>query len=601
MPESVTLILLIISLITLGAILLLLRKYKKNSQIKKIFIIIINLALWWVLLELLQIILHNLFKISNSYDIYFESFASIGKCFMPIFIFLLGLVFARTKVKFNKKYLLLFIVPTLTIILMLTNKYHNLVYENYSIYTYEAILGPYSIIHQIYSYGVLGIGMIFLLYYSIKNSGFFSKQSILIVIGTAIPVITNLLETYSIVKLSVYSTPISFAFAVAFYALAIFKFDFLKVAPIALQRIVDRISDSYIVVNEDNVIIDFNETFLKTFKVSSNDVRNKDLFELFKKHDNFNMISNEATKNTNETVLLQKYFNKINKYFNIEITRIESKGNFLGTLILFKDITQHTIDMKTIKDNQDMLVEKERLASLGQMIGGIAHNLKTPIMSIAGAAEGLSDLIKEYDVSVGDPEVTIDDHHEIAKDMQEWIEKTKTHLSYMSDVITAIKGQAVAFSEQTASGFTIKELINYIDILMKHELKNGLTNLNTRIDIDASTVIKGNINSLVQVINNIISNSIQAYQEKGKSNQDINFTIYKDENTIVFKIEDFAGGLPQKVQDKLFKEMITTKGKNGTGLGLFMSYSNIKAHFSGSMDYETEKGKGTTFYIRIPD
>ena len=601
MPEGVTLILLIISLITLGAILLLLKKYKKNTQIKKIFIIIINLALWWVLLELLQIILHNLFNISNSYDIYFESFASIGKCFMPIFIFLLGLVFAKTKIKFSKKYLLLFIIPTLTIILMLTNKYHNLVYENYSIYTYETVLGPYSIIHQIYSYGILGIGMVFLLYYSIKNSGFFSKQSILIALGTIIPVLINLLETYKIVKLSVYSTPISFAFAVAIYALAIFKFDFLKVAPIALQRIVDRISDSYVVINEDNVIIDFNETFLKTFKVSSNDIRNKDLFELLKGHDNFNMSSNTLLKNTNEVKTLEKYFDKINKYLHIEITRIESKGNFLGTLILFKDITQHTIDMQTIKDNQDMLIEKERLASLGQMIGGIAHNLKTPIMSIAGAAEGLSDLIKEYDSSIGDSDVTEADHHEIAKDMQEWIEKTKTHLSYMSDVITAIKGQAVAFSEQATSGFTIKELLNYIDILMKHELKNGLTNLNTKANIDTSTIVKGNINSLVQVINNIISNAIQAYQEKGKSNEDINFTIYKEDKNIVFKIEDYAGGLPQKVQNKLFKEMITTKGKNGTGLGLFMSYSNIKAHFNGNLEYETEKGKGTTFYISIPN
>ena len=455
-------------------------------------------------------------------------------------------------------------------------------------------------IHNIYSYTLLVIGMIKLLKYAIKNSGFFSKQSFLIAIGISIPIATSVLGSFQLIPMSIYITPISFSIAVLLISFAIFKFDFLKVAPIALQRIVDRISDSYVVVNEDNVIIDFNETFLKTFKVSANAVRNKELFELFKKNDNFSMTTNKLIKDTDDIKTLEKYFANIDKYFHIEITRIESKGNFLGTLILFKDITQHTIDMQTIRDNQDMLVEKERLASLGQMIGGIAHNLKTPIMSIAGAAEGLSDLIKEYDASVGDPEVTVQDHHEIAKDMQEWIEKTKTHLSYMSDVITAIKGQAVAFSEQTASGFTIKELINYIDILMKHELKNGLTNLKTQADIDTSTVVKGNINSLVQVINNIISNAIQAYQEKGKSNQDINFTIYKDRNNIVFKIEDFAGGLPQKVQNKLFKEMITTKGKNGTGLGLFMSYSNIKAHFSGSMDYETEKGKGTTFYISIP-
>ena len=65
-------------------------------------------------------------------------------------------------------------------------------------------------------------------------------------------------------------------------------------------------------------------------------------------------------------------------------------------------------------------------------------------------------------------------------------------------------------------------------------------------------------------------------------------------------IQDFAGGLPKNVEEKMFKEMVTTKGKNGAGLGMFMSYSNIKAHFNGNMKYETKKGEGTTFFIEIP-
>jgi signal transduction histidine kinase len=574
------------------------RNDKNKSQMRNIFIINMLCTLIISVGVLSQWLLSNLFDIDA---IIFENFIYIGTCFLPVSIFFSSLIFIDTKIKFKKSYLLLFIIPILSLIILWTNNFHHLFYVKYSQSFTDTINGPYMLVHTVYSYLLLFIGIIRLLKFSIKNSGFFSKQSLLIILGFIAPLFVNVLGGVAkVIPMTVFATPIAFSISVICFTLAIFKFDFLKVAPIALQKVVDRISDSYIVVNEDNVIIDFNETFLKTFKVSSNDVRNKNLFDMFNKHNNFNIASNKLIKDSDEAIILEEYFDKIDKYFHIEINRIESKGNFLGTLILFKDITQHTIDMQTIRDNQDMLVEKERLASLGQMIGGIAHNLKTPIMSIAGAAEGLTDLIKEYDSSIGDPEVTIEDHHEIAKDMKEWIEKTKTHLSYMSDVITAIKGQAVAFSEQTSSGFTIKELINYVDILMKHELKNGLTNLKTKTDIDTSTVVKGNINSLVQVINNIISNAIQAYQEKGKSNQDINFTIYKDGNNIVFKIEDFAEGLPQKVQNKLFKEMITTKGKNGTGLGLFMSYSNIKAHFNGHMDYETEKGKGTTFYIRIP-
>ncbi len=597
-----------LSLLLISAILTLLinayiRKSQSNNQLSRIFFIDFMLVTLWDVSLILQICFLNNPSIK---PIWFDYIAYIGICFLPVSLLYTGRIFANTKIKFKKTDLLLVFVPILSLLILWTNDFHHLFYQQYSININECIYGPYIHIHHLYSYFCMFLGVIFLLRYSIKNAGFFSRQSLLIILGVSIPLIINILGSLQVISMSIYVTPIAFAITIFFISLAIFKFDFLKVAPIALQRIVDRISDSYIVLNENNKIIDFNQTFLDTFNAVSFDIRNKNLFELVESNKDLKINSNTLEKSLNEannvdkTVVLEKHFGKINKDFHIEINRIESRGNFLGTLILLKDITQHNIDMQTIKDNQDMLVEKERLASLGQMIGGIAHNLKTPIMSIAGAAEGLSDLIKEYDSSIEDPEVTAEDHHDIAKDMNEWIEKIRTHLSYMSDIITAIKGQAVAFSEQTASGFTIKELLNYVDILMKHELKNALITMNTQADIDVNTTVKGNINSLVQVINNIISNAIQAYQSQGKTNENINFRIYKENNNIVFKIEDFAGGLPEKVQEKLFKEMITTKGKNGTGLGLFMSYSNIKAHFSGKLRYETKAGKGTAFFIEIP-
>ena len=305
-----------------------------------------------------------------------------------------------------------------------------------------------------------------------------------------------------------------------------------------------------------------------------------------------------SVKSNAKTISYERHIPSSNKYYNIEISSIVDNNNFLGTLIHFKDITQHVLDMQTIKDNQDLLIEKERLASLGQMIGGIAHNLKTPIMSIAGAAEGLSDLIKEYDNSIEDPNVTIQDHHDIAKDMSEWIDKIKAHTSYMSDVITAVKGQAVAFSEDQMEVFTVEELMKRVNILMKHELKNALIELNFCIHVNTDLELHGNVNSLVQVINNMISNAIQCYE--GKKNQTIDLIVEKENNNIIISIKDYGPGLSDVVKDKLFKEMVTTKGKNGTGLGLFMSYSNIRAHFNGNITVDSEPGKGTTFHIILP-
>ena len=273
--------------------------------------------------------------------------------------------------------------------------------------------------------------------------------------------------------------------------------------------------------------------------------------------------------------------------------------NFGELTVAFNQIQKMTADyLNQIQNNQNLLMERERLASLGQLIGGIAHNLKTPIMSISGAAEGLTDLIKEYDESIGDPEVTNDDHHAIAKDMSEWVEKVKSYTEYMSDVITAVKGQAVTLSENENITFDIDELMKRVNILMKHELKNALIELNTKINVDKNTILHGDITSLVQVINNMISNSIQAYN--GQTNKTIDLTVDKKDDNLVISIRDYGSGLPKSVQDKLFKEMITTKGKNGTGLGLFMSYSTIRAHFNGDITFETEKGKGTVFHIVLP-
>lgn len=465
--------LIISSIITL-VLLIYLFKQKNKSQLQKIFIIDILLALCWDIGILLQNIIYSKYDV-NPYI--FECFVYIFACPLPVFLFLTSLVFANTKIKFKKAHLLLFIIPIISLLVLWTNDYHHLFYTNYSINLNETEFGIYDTIYSVYTYSILAITLISLLKYSIKNAGFFSKQSLLIVFGTLIPIVANILGTFGIIPMTVYVTPICFSFTILCFALAIFKFKFLSITPIAMQRIVDRMSDSFVVVNEENVITDFNDTFLKTFKLKDTEVRNVNFIDLIRKVKFKTADVKEMEKllikckSSTQTFQFKRNYKIKNNYFNIEVNGIFSKDIFLGNLILFKDVTQHIIDMQTIEENQSMLMEKERLASLGQMIGGIAHNLKTPIMSIAGASEGLSELTHEYDISIGDPEVTNEDHHAIVKDMDEWIRKIREYSEYMSDVITAVKGQAVNFSDETSDSFTINEAIKYIDVLMKHELK----------------------------------------------------------------------------------------------------------------------------------
>ena len=592
---------LIISAALITGLLVYVLKIKNKTSLQNIFCLDLLCVFIICVGVILQAILS---KLCNIPAINFENYIYIGTCFLPVCILFTGKIFSNPNYKLKRIDLFTLIIPITSLIILWTNNFHHLFYKVYSTNISKCVYGNWLIIHNIYSYTLLLIGIIYMIKASGKTSGFFSKQSLLIIAGMSIPIVVNVLGTFKIIPMSVFITPISFAFAMVFFALAIFKFKFLGIAPIALRTVVNRMSDSYIILNENYVVTDFNNTFLNTFKLKDENIRDKNIIKFLERHQDYGVdIAKfkqclKTVKGRTETVSFEQGILPFNKFFTVEINNIMDKNNFLGILILFKDITQHKQDIQTIQNNQDMLMEKERLASLGQLIGGISHNLKTPIMSISGAAEGLTDLINEYDASIGDPEVTNDDHHAIANDMREWITKIHSYTAYMSDIITAVKGQAVNLSENENNAFTVDELFKRVNILMKHEISNASLTLTLDVQVPSATTLVGDINSLVQVINNLITNAIQSYN--GRKGEEIKVLAQKLDNNLIISVIDHGCGMTKEVQDKLFNTMITTKGKNGTGLGMFMSYSTIKGHFNGDITFETEVNKGTTFNVILP-
>ncbi|MDD4494336.1 MAG: histidine kinase N-terminal 7TM domain-containing protein, partial [Eubacteriales bacterium] len=573
--------LLVLSTILVAALFIAIASMKNKKQIHYAFLSLSGFLFIWCLTNILQIHIgyDNMALVFLGY---------VGICLVPVSMLFLGIIFAYTKVKFTYAHFLLLIIPILTLLIVFTNKYHHLFYVEYSSNPAETIFGPYAIVHFVYSFSIIFIGLIYFIFFSVKNSGFFSKQSMLIIIGCIFPITANFLYTFKIIKLSPLITPISFSLFALCIAIAIMKFKFLNVMPIALQRVVDLISDGYVVINEDNEVIDFNKTFTDTFKDYLETKRKGKFFNILSSKTSliFNMDSIidscENSIKKKETVSFEEHVtgDDFDKYFKVEVTPIFSKFQHLGTIVLFKDITQAKRDIEVIREKQSIILGQERLASLGQLIGGIAHNLRTPIMSLAGGIEGLRDLVDEYKESLNDAKVTKNDHLEIINDMNSWLDRMKPHCSYMSDLITAVKGQARVFDSRLVYSFTLDELLKRIDILMNHELKQYRCDLEVQNEIDNTTEIRGEINTLIQVFDNIIINSIQAYEGKRGI---IILRIYRREDNIIFELRDNAGGIKPEIKDKLFKEMTTTKGKNGTGLGLYMSYSLIKGRFNGDI------------------
>ncbi len=286
----------------------------------------------------------------------------LGTILASISVLFTGLIFARTKIKFTWKHGLLFIVPAISIAVLFTNQSHHLFYTTFSLIPSVQDFGVYFTIHTIYSYLCIGIGLAYLLVFSIKDYGVFSKQSSLIFIGIMISLVIDAISTFKIFDWSTAIENIAFAVTISFFILAVVKFNFLNVIPIALQTVIDLIPDSYVVIDEDFEIIDYNKAFLDGFKGASRKIgimsiiqKNYSAFDVKR----FEGFLQEAVREQKKVSFeVSRAVGKGFVYYTVEIIPISISRDHIGTIILKRDITEHKNDLK------EVMQLNERLQSL---------------------------------------------------------------------------------------------------------------------------------------------------------------------------------------------------------------------------------------------
>jgi C4-dicarboxylate-specific signal transduction histidine kinase len=259
-----------------------------------------------------------------------------------------------------------------------------------------------------------------------------------------------------------------------------------------------------------------------------------------------------------------------------------------------KELEKYKRDFKRL---QDYLCEYEKLAILGQLLGGIIHNINTPIMSMSGALYGLNELIDEYKDSIDDNTVVPKDHMEIAQEMDGWVHNLRGNLDYVAKVISTVKMQVKNEQGNLSDEFSIEELIEKINLLMGYQIKSSGCKIIVVNNINRNIKINGKIAYLVQIMDNLITNAIQAYKGKGG---EIKIVFYQKKESIIISVEDKAGGIEGNIKDKLFKEIVSTKGKNGSGLGLYLSNYIIKGKLNGNIWFNSIDGTGSVFCVLIP-
>lgn len=302
--------------------------------------------------------------------VFFEQLYFLGPITVSVAVLFLGLIYAHNKIKFTWGYFFLFLAPVVSIVILFTNQYHHLFYTTFSFIPSEQDLGVYFTLHSIFSYVYIGVGLIYLGIFSLKNYGFYSKQSLLIILGIFVALIFDSLSTLKIVDWPTYLENISFSFSIVCFMLAVVKFDFLNIIPIALKTVVDSLTDSYVVINDQYEIIDYNKTFADTFGRVTILKRRESIIELIYKcgldltEKRFvGYIKKSVNQKMNISFELPWVVEGNYFYYKIELIPIYKNNNHLGTIILIRDITEGKkyLDQITVLNDrlQDLAIKDQ--------------------------------------------------------------------------------------------------------------------------------------------------------------------------------------------------------------------------------------------------
>jgi|SRR5579863_9894621 len=245
---------------------------------------------------------------------------------------------------------------------------------------------------------------------------------------------------------------------------------------------------------------------------------------------------------------------------------------------------------RKLKDTQAQLIQNEKMASLGQLVAGIAHEINNPLAFVLNnlfiVESGLEGLGPEIEPHLG--ELSLGKLRKVRARLEEMTEG----LGRVKELVLDLR----TFSRLDEGEFKTVDVVETIDsvlLLLKHRMSN-------RIQVEKQygpeRMLYCYAGRLDQVVMNLISNAVDAIEETGE----IVITTSRSSDAFLISVRDTGSGIPEAIRRKIFDPFFTTKPiGQGTGLGLAISYGIVQDH-GGSIEVQSEEGVGTEFIVKIP-
>ena len=261
--------------------------------------------------------------------------------------------------------------------------------------------------------------------------------------------------------------------------------------------------------------------------------------------------------------------------------------------------------LSELKAAQAQLIQSEKMASLGELTAGIAHEIQNPLNFVNNFSEVSTELLEEMkeELQNGD----LEEVNAIVHDLRQNLEKI-THHGKRADSIVKGMLQHSRSSDGTKEPTDLNNLVDEYLRLAYHGMRARNKSFNATLDTDYDPSV-GAVSLAPQdmgrVLLNLLTNAFQALDEKARKGQPgygptVNLKTTRKDRHVMVSVADNGNGIPEAIREKIFQPFFTTKPTGqGTGLGLSLSYDIVKAH-GGEITVKSKEGKGTEFNVILP-
>ncbi|MGM0520443.1 MAG: PAS domain-containing sensor histidine kinase [Campylobacterota bacterium] len=374
----------------------------------------------------------------------------------------------------------------------------------------------------------------------------------------------------------------------------------------ALKAILDSSLDGIMalenITDKSGEIVDFrfimvNKEACKIVKFKEKEILGRSLYELMPGNfERLECLDGNSLFDKYKEVVLTKKANALEFYFDFDGIKewfsnkvVKYKNGFVCTFAIITEQKRFQNELEQIveqkmqeqRKQEQLLIQQSKMASMGEMLGAIAHNWRQPLNSLSLLVASLnlrvqSDIAsKEY--------------------INSWQYRVNKQIKFMSQTIESFKN--FYKSSEKIKTFSLNDSINTLVSLFKPQFKT--LDIEVVIDIDSDIFIESLENQLQQALVNIVTNSKDIIEQKGIKKGVITICAISNKNHIMLTIYDNAGGINNKdVLSRVFEPYFTTK-QTGTGIGLYMTKTLIERNLKGEINVKNQKN-GLAFFIKLP-